>query len=300
MSEKDKAGTAAAENVTRLEVGQSKVHPVTELQKSADADILVFNGPITSASYFDLVDYTKQSKKRKNVFFFLATYGGDADAAYRIARCLKARYEKVTVCVSGMCKSAGTLVAVGADDLVIAEGGELGPLDIQLRKHDEIWEYGSGLDVTKALEHLEKTVLECFRQQMLDITVNAQLSVKLASEISSQLTVGLYGKLYEQVDPVRIGEVVRATNVATDYGKRLGNNLKPAALKRLVHEYPSHSFVIDLEEAKTLFRNVREPTEVEQAVSEVVSANRSPRTPDAINTWIEQLDERTEGADDRS
>ena len=38
------------------------------------------------------------------------------------------------------CKSAGTLLLIGATSLIISDRGELGPLDVQLSKPDEIFE----------------------------------------------------------------------------------------------------------------------------------------------------------------
>ncbi len=47
----------------------------------------------------------------------MVTEGGDADPAYRIARCLQDHYDRFSLFVSGYCKSAGTLVALGAHEL---------------------------------------------------------------------------------------------------------------------------------------------------------------------------------------
>ncbi|WP_250910091.1 SDH family Clp fold serine proteinase [Escherichia coli] len=71
---------------------------------------------------------------KKMFFFCVATYGGDPSAGYRIGRALQHNYEHITVLVVGPCKSAGTLMAVAAHKLVIGDMGELGPLDIQLKK----------------------------------------------------------------------------------------------------------------------------------------------------------------------
>lgn len=59
---------------------------------------------------------------------------GDPNAGYRIGRALQHNYDDVTLLVVGPCKSAGTLIAIAANKLVIGDMGELGPLDIQLKK----------------------------------------------------------------------------------------------------------------------------------------------------------------------
>lgn len=51
--------------------------------------------------------------------------------------------------------------------------------------------------------------------------------------------------------------------VARDYAARFADNLKPGALEELVLNYSSHSFVIDDEEARTLFNNVKDVSEGE-------------------------------------
>jgi hypothetical protein len=52
------------------------------------------------------------------------------------------------------------------------------------------------------------------------------------------------------------------------YGERLNRgNLRKDALERLVQGYPTHAFVIDLDEAKTLFNKVREATGIEREVA---------------------------------
>lgn len=65
-----------------------------------------------------------------------------------------------------------------------------------------------------------------------------------------------------QIDPLTWGEHQRAVSIALGYGERLAaakKSLKDNALLRLVTGYPSHTFVIDRSEAKTLFNNVKRP-----------------------------------------
>ena len=50
-------------------------------------------------------------------------------------------------------------------------------------------------------------------------------------------------------------------------------NLHPGALERLISGYSSHSFVIDLEEARELFVNVREPSGDERTITNCLGLN---------------------------
>lgn len=244
---------------------------MAKVRDSLDADLLIFSGPIDYGPFRNLQEYTEKCRERPNLGLFLSTLGGDPHAAFRIARCLKERYKKITIYIVGFCKSAGTLVALAGDELVIADSGELGPLDVQLRKPDEIHEFGSGLDTTKALEYLSENAIGAFRKYLVDIYMGARISTRLAANIATEMTVGLFSKIYEQIDPIRLGEIVRATNIATEYGRRFPGNLQQGALQRLVHGYPAHGFVIDRVEAQKLFKNCRAPSPDEDALLTLLS-----------------------------
>lgn len=220
------------------------------------------------------------------MLLILVTFGGNADAAFRICRCLQDQYEKVIVYVPGICKSAGTLLAVGAHELVISDHGELGPLDVQMLKKDELWENQSGLTVLNALESLTSRAVDSFQETFLEIKRRSQdtVTLKTATKISTDMITGLFTPLYAQIDPIHIGEADRAMSIAGEYGLKLlqrGGNIDKGNLNRLLRGYPSHGFVIDRSEAETLFTDVREPDEVE--ISLARSLGYSAHWPD--NDW---------------
>ena len=63
----------------------------------------------------------------------LESGGGSIDSAYKVLKLLKMYAEKVTVIVPFHAKSAASLIAIGADELVMCKSGELGPVDPQVR-----------------------------------------------------------------------------------------------------------------------------------------------------------------------
>lgn len=176
--------------------------------------------------------------------------------------------------MGSFCKSAGTLIAIGANELAIGDLGELGPLDVQVSKPTEILERGSGLDYTQALSVALEHALAAFGQSLLQMRGgHLRLSTKLAGELACRLACGVVEPLYAQIDPNRIGEMQRAIQIAHDYGRRLdghGSNLLEGALDRLVAGYPSHGFVIDRKEARQLFRKVDALTTAEQAACQAL------------------------------
>jgi Serine dehydrogenase proteinase len=247
-----------------------------------DADVLLYNGDLERPYDRKVLDLCEQRRRRPNVLFFLITPGGDGHAAYRIARYLQKKYGKFSLYISGICKSAGTIVALGAHELVISDHGELGPLDIQLVKADELWETSSGLTVLQALSALQVKSFDMFEEFFLTLKQRSggQITLKTATEIAGKLATGLFRPIYEQIDPMHLGEATRAMNIARDYGERLGknsHNLKEDALDVLTAAYPSHGFVIDRSEAEALFKQIREPSDDESALAkELEFCTRDP------------------------
>lgn len=250
-----------------------------QIAEKQDADIILYNGGIFRPCDEQLIRECiarGKSGRRSNVILILVTGGGDPDAAYRIARCLQRNYTKFTLYVSGICKSAGTLIAVGAHELVISDHGELGPLDIQMAKKDEFFASQSGLTVSTALEALESRAFQAVERMFFEIEANTggMLSVQTATDLASKTVVGLYAPIASQIDPMHLGEAARALVIADAYGNRLnqksGNLASANALNQLYTAYPSHGFVIDRDDARTLFTNVREPDQDELALVEAL------------------------------
>ncbi|NJL78192.1 MAG: SppA protein [Richelia sp. SM2_1_7] len=210
------------------------------------------------------------SPKRDNIVLILTTYGGDPDAAFRIARYIKRKYQKFTLFVFGSCKSAGTLLALGADEIVMSDFGELGPLDVQVTKDDD-FRSESVLDIQQALSVIGSQAFEMFESYLLKLISGTQalITTRTAADIASSMAVNLLSPISSQIDPLRLGEMNRLMNIALAYGQRL----KPESIeviKNLIYNYPSHSFVIDYEEAKKLFDDVREPMDLEYELEEMI------------------------------
>lgn len=245
---------------------------VQGLQASDPCDVLIYNGPIDRNGFVDVVkNHTEPSAD--TLVFVLSTMGGDPHAAYRLARVLGERYKKFTALIGAPCKSAGTLVVMGADEIVLSDLGELGPLDVQLRRADEPLEADSGLDLVTCLNHLTGSALIAWDGAFLEIQGTAEMSTKACADLAIGMVSELFGKLYAQIDPVRLGAVVRANSIATRYGNELGEyrkNLKPNAVQSLVLGYPSHGYAIDRTEAEKLFQRVRLPSPAELALLQAV------------------------------
>ena len=221
-------------------------------------------------SYFIQACITRKraGTKKTNVILILVTSGGNADVAYRIGSYLQHYYENVSVYVTGYCKSAGTLLALAGTELIVSDHGELGPLDVQMRKQNNLMEQQSGLDVMESLTALRDKAWLAFERSFIDIQLSSggNITTESAGKMATDMAVGLFAPLIGKIDPMHIGEASRANSVALHYGKKLiagSGNSDESNLERLVSDYPSHSFVIDRREAEKRFNHVRPPNEDE-------------------------------------
>jgi ClpP class serine protease len=90
---------------------------VTEKQ---DADLLLISSSLQDRSADRIIDILRKiAPRKKNIGLILVTGGGSADAAFQIARYVKRRYKRTLLYVFGSCKSAGTLIAVAADEIIM-------------------------------------------------------------------------------------------------------------------------------------------------------------------------------------
>ncbi len=150
----------------------------------------------------------------------------------------------------------------------MSDEAELGPLDVQIARRDELGERDSGLVLSEALVNLEHHAFSLFENFLMQIKMRSDgaITFKTATEISAQVTNGLFEPIYKQIDPQKIGEAARSLAIAEAYGSRLNiwaKNLRNNALHSLTVGYPSHGFVIDRREAGELFKKVREPNQHE-------------------------------------
>lgn len=232
------------------------------IAEQKDTDLFWYNGPIARGVDLAFMDYIQETRQRSKACLLLTTGGGNPDAAYKIARYFQDNFDSFCILISGLCKSAGTLLAVGADEIAMSPYGELGPLDIQTYKADRLGEMQSGLVTFDSIETLTFSAIRAHGSFFTAITEETGniISVRTAAETASQLITGLYAPIFSQIDPSEVGEKSRLMRVATFYGRRLNarsNNLKEDGLGKLIDSYPSHSFVIDMVEASEIFERVR-------------------------------------------
>lgn len=245
-----------------------------KVSASYEADLYLYIGTMFYPDDRKFLKLLQEHKNQKNALVIFETPGGSAEVAYRIGRAIQRIYQTKSASkdepgqfflyVHDTCKSAGTILSLAADKIIMSQLGELGPIDVQLRKDDEVGERTSGLTPHQALETLQIESGSHFQRFFRQLRFHSELgfSTKLSADIAAQMAVGLMSPVYSQMDPSRLGEIGRHVKVASEYGDRLKtDNVKPDTIANLVAAYPSHDFVIDRREAGTLFNNVEGPSD---------------------------------------
>ena len=148
---------------------------------------------------------------------------------------------------------------LGADAIYLGADAELGPLDAQIVDRSGNSRDASALETFKALEQLLGYSLSTLDALTRHLMLTAEMDLPHAIDRTQQLFAAIVTPLYQQIDPHELGEAGRYLSEGEDYAmhvmKRWGyrdfTDIERSRIARkLVWDYPSHGFVIDVEEAK--------------------------------------------------
>ncbi len=127
------------------------------------ADLKKGNAPI-SMTYEDLLAINDQLSNLHGdkLDLILETPGGSGEVAEDIVGLLHGKYQEVGVIVPGWAKSAGTIVAMAGDEILMEPASALGPIDAQIT-----WQ-GKIFSADALIEGLEKIKREVVAMGMLN------------------------------------------------------------------------------------------------------------------------------------
>ena len=203
----------------------------------------------------------------KEVGILIDSPGGDIECARRIIRMIRRHATHVEVLVPNWAKSAATFFCLGANQIYIGPDGELGPLDPQQNDPTGGSRPISSLETFKALEQLRTYSLETLDAIIQLLVQMAHMDVPYALDHAQPLFSAIVMPLYQQVDPHELGESSRYLAMSEEYSMRvmtrwsypdINDDVRRHIVRRLVWDYPTHGFVIDLDEAQELGLNAGE------------------------------------------
>jgi phage FluMu protein Com len=88
--------------------------------------------PLNQDDYYVIHDLLRDVSSDK-LDFYIETPGGSGETAEEIVECLRDKFNHVSFVVSGEAKSAGTIMVLSADEILMTETGSLGPIDAQVK-----------------------------------------------------------------------------------------------------------------------------------------------------------------------
>ncbi len=181
--------------------------------------------------------------------------GGDARAAYLIAKLFRRQCGGFVAIIPRYAKSAATLLTLGAQAILLGPQGELGPLDAQYFDPNQE-DVCSALDEVHALQRLNAASLEAVDQAMMLLAARSGKKVETLLPSVLSYVAQMMRPLLEKIDTVHYSKTSRLLKVAEEYAIRLleakyGRGKASRMARRLVENYPEHGFVIDADEATT-------------------------------------------------
>jgi hypothetical protein len=211
----------------------------------------------------------------QKVALLIDSCGGQAKSEYQIANLLRRHCGGFVAIIPRMAKSAATLLALGADRILLGEYGELGPLDVQVIDPDRE-ERISGLDEIHALERLNAFAMTALDRTMFLFAERTGMKAKTLLPHVTRFVADLTGPLFGHIDIVHYTQMSRALKVGEEYARRLlrrqhGPKEAASIASQLVENYPEHGFIIDYEEAKSLGLHVSDPNSDEIRIMDQIA-----------------------------
>jgi len=200
------------------------------------------------------------------VSLFLYTSGGDMLAPIRIVKLIRNHCKNFEVLVPYKAHSAGTLVALGADEIVMGKLGELSPVDPSTGHPFNPQNPGNP-------------------QRRLEVSVEDLnsyfLFAKERAGVKDDQMVEVYKQLVEKMHPLSIGNAYRAFRMSKMLTERLlrlhmDKNKDKEKIEKIVKEITGditiHAYPIDVCDAKELGLNVSSPSaDLGQAIWDLYS-----------------------------
>lgn len=221
---------------------------IKQISSRLDGDFISYwisgNSRIVHEDAVAFYEVLRGRRKRRHLYLFIKSDGGNGQASLRIINLLRKYYKKITAFVPLECASAATMLVLGADVI------EMGPLA-----------YLSAVDtsITHDLSPINKD------NDRASVSQN-ELSrvIKLWNENKQNNDTNPYSDIYKYIHPLVIGSVDRATSLSIQLTNdilsyHMTNPQKVKDISNTLNSgYPSHSYPITIREAQKIGLNVKE------------------------------------------
>ncbi|MBF5003805.1 SDH family Clp fold serine proteinase [Diaphorobacter caeni] len=200
--------------------------------------VAYWNNPRGSVCHSDVVALYEVLKKvghHDTLYLFLKSDGGSGQVSTRLVNLLRQHCKNLVALVPLECASAATMIALGADRILMGPTAYLTAVDTSLNHSLSPLDRDNDR-VSVSLDELQR-VIRLWREQQGDTIDNA------------------YKALFQYVHPLVIGALDRAESLSIMLCKELlSYHIKDAAVAERIattlnSKYPSHSYPILMDEA---------------------------------------------------
>lgn len=220
---------------------------IERLEELRDSKVLVYFSytPLDDSILVPLYQQLKEIGHTPKIDLILHSYGGAVDTPYKVVMLIREFCDEFAVIVPFVAKSAASMLALGADEVVMGPISELGPID-PLVKHPV---YKDVLLPVQAVWHC----LDFFQRSIINSS-NPEVASIIATPVLRKL------------DPWLIGDYEKTIKASRQYAETLLSRymLKNSPEKvsivtqALTEGYFSHGYPIGRREAKELGIKVTE------------------------------------------
>jgi len=221
---------------------------VRKIDGMLDGDLITYwNNPDGSVCGNDVMGFyqmLERTGKRERLYIFLKSNGGNGQASLRIVSLLRMYCDELVALIPLECASAATMIALGADRIVMGPMAYLTAVDTS---------------ITHKLSPLDRD------NNRVAVSLDALSRViKLWRDEKDSSSDNPYQSLYQYIHPLVIGDADRANSLSVKLSRDiLSFHIEDeASIERISHAlnswYPSHDYPIIAREARAIGLNAEE------------------------------------------
>ena len=252
----------ANQNSNRTDAAELRKQWYSELERTLDTKFLSFvtgdrmglEAQIATDCISPFVETLDTIGPTDRVTLMLYTRGGDTLVAWRLINLIRMYCEQLTVLVFSQALSAGTLIAIGADNILMTRHAVLGPIDpsIQTLLNPQVEIRGQRTLVPVSVESV-RGYIEAAREE-LNITDSEQLTTVLVN-LASHIHPFVLGSIFRSQSQIRF--LARKL-----LSQQIDNAAKiESVIKFLCADSGSHDYTINRKEAIELGLKVDKPSD---------------------------------------
>ncbi|MEN8208672.1 MAG: hypothetical protein ABFR50_05400, partial [Candidatus Fermentibacteria bacterium] len=221
---------------------------IKEIDDKLDGDLITYwNNPGGSVCSNDVMGFYQMLERtgpKKRLYLFLKSNGGNGQASLRIVSLLRRYCDELITLIPLECASAATMIALGADRIVMGPMAYLTAVDTS---------------ITHKLSPLDRD------NNRVSVSLDAlNRVIKLWRDEKDSHADNPFQSLFQHIHPLVIGDADRSNSLSVKLSRDiLSFHVKDeATIEKISHAlnswYPSHSYPIILREAQAVGLNAVE------------------------------------------